>query len=72
MKYWIIESSVHGVYVGTECYGNGKYWDTPRPRWRWSIPRSQGQIFYSREGAEVQLKDIKQSIFDAHIIEMSA
>ena len=49
--YWIIEHPTRGVYVGTEPYGNGIDWDKPRPRFRWSIPRNEGMIFYSSEEA---------------------
>jgi len=42
--YWIIEHPSRGAYIGHDKYGNGTRWNENRPRFSWSVLRSDQKV----------------------------
>lgn len=69
--YYLIEHSSRGVYVGHEAYGDGPKWNVPRPRFRWSIPRSGAEQFQSEPHAKLRFAKVQQEVPAAYLLRFS-
>lgn len=58
MKYRVIEHRSRGVYVGFEIMRTSGEW---MPRFRWSIPRSDGERFYNLDHARREMSKIEKA-----------
>lgn len=53
---YVIESNSHGIFTGIDWSTSGNSYG---PRFRWSIRRSEGEVFYSLAAAKRKLAEIR-------------
>jgi hypothetical protein len=61
VKYWVIEHPSRGVYVG---FDRDVPYDKIKPRFRWSILRTEGVKFFHAEAARREMAKIVKAGVD--------